>query len=337
MMGSYEGKGMVEGHPYISVIIPSYNYEKYIGDTICSVLKQTYKNFQLIIVDDGSNDNSLDVIYSFSIGDPRIKVLQHNDKKNHGLSATLQLGINAADGEYIAILEADDLWTPDCLEIRVKAIKKENSGVIFNNIEHLIMDGAHAEWFYAYVPRVMAEHKKRGIIEGNTKYIKFKMGEELLIENKIPTFSCSMIKRSYLKNCSFDTPIQQWLDRWLWCQLAQMTTFMFIPAKLSYWRIHKDSFNNNNQIYNKTSMQVIISYIRNNFKFYSELRNYLKNKDIIKKTCFKYKFLLYMPVLFIILLRVLLCIKYNGFSKTILVILKKISPVDIHRGNLHIN
>ena len=314
---------MVENNPYISVIIPSYNYEEYIEYTICSVLKQTYKNFQLIIVDDGSNDNSLDIIYRFANIDSRIKVLQHNDKKNHGLPATLLLGINAADGEYIAILEADDLWSPDCLEIRVNTITKGNSGVIFNNIEPLIMNGANTEWFYAYVPRVMAEHKKQ-IKED--KYTNFEMSESFFIENKIPTFSCSMIKKKYLQKCSFDTPIQQWLDRWLWCQLAQMTTFMYIPDKLSFWRLHKDSYNN--QTNYKSSLRVLVSYLKKYFTFHTKLRSCLKNRNIVKKMHLKSTLLLHTPLLFIFLLKFLLCIKYNGFSKTILVMIKKVSPVD---------
>ena len=320
---------MVESNPYISVIIPNYNYEKYIKQTISSVITQTYKNFQLIIIDDGSNDNSLNIIYDYAKKDSRIKVLQHHDKKNHGLSATLQLGINAADGEYIAILEADDLWTQNCLELRVETIIKGDSGIVFNDIKPLIMDGANVEWFYAYVPRIMEEHKKR--MQEDDKYIEFEMREEFFIENKIPTFSCSMIKKDYLKKCCFDTPIQQWLDRWLWCQLAQMTTFMFIPNKLTNWRLHNDSYNNNNQTNSNSVLRVFISYIKNNLKFYSKLRYCLKNKNFTqKKISFKYRFLLYSPVILIIL-RFLLCMRYNGFSKTILAIFKKISPINLHR------
>lgn len=323
-------RDMVESNPYISVIIPNYNYEKYIEQTVSSVIAQTYKNFQLIIIDDGSNDNSLNVIYNLANKDSRIKVLQHEDKKNHGLSATLQLGINAADGEYIAILEADDLWTKNCLELRVETIIKGNSGVVFNNINPLIMDGANAEWFYAYVPRIMEEHNKR--ITGDNNYIEFEMREEFLIENKIPTFSCSMIKKIYLKKCCFNTPIQQWLDRWLWCQLAQMTTFMFIPNKLTNWRLHNDSYNNNSQSNSNSSLQVLVSYIKNNLKFYSELRQCLKNKNFTQNTNLKYKFLLYTPVMLVMLLRFLLCMRYKGFYKTILLILKKISPINLHKG-----
>ena len=69
-----------KSNPYISVIIPSYNYGKFIEQTINSVLNQTYKNYQLIIVDDGSTDNSLDILYKFSKKISGLKVLQHMDK-----------------------------------------------------------------------------------------------------------------------------------------------------------------------------------------------------------------------------------------------------------------
>lgn len=103
--------------PSISVIIPSYNYESYMYEAIKSVLLQSLKDFELIIVDDGSTDDSMAVARSFAGQDQRITVLQHPDGKNHGLAATLQLGVAESKGEYIAFLEADDIWLSTCLEI----------------------------------------------------------------------------------------------------------------------------------------------------------------------------------------------------------------------------
>ena len=91
---------------YFSVVIPLYNKEAYVSKTLNSVLNQTYQNFEVILVNDCSNDNSLDVIQG--IHDQRIKIIEHSENK--GLSASRNTGINAATHPYIAFLDADDYW-----------------------------------------------------------------------------------------------------------------------------------------------------------------------------------------------------------------------------------
>lgn len=99
----------------VSVIIPSYNHHKFIDKAIQSVLNQTYSNFELIIVDDASKDNSIEIIEKYN--DPRIK--KYYLKENIGAVSSLNLLIDMADGEYIALLNSDDLWLPTKLEKQV--------------------------------------------------------------------------------------------------------------------------------------------------------------------------------------------------------------------------
>ena len=87
----------------ISIILPIYNAEKYLHETIQSVLNQTYTNFELIAVNDGSTDGSMDVLQR--IADDRLRII---DKKNTGVSDTRNMAIKAARGEYICFLDADD-------------------------------------------------------------------------------------------------------------------------------------------------------------------------------------------------------------------------------------
>lgn len=95
---------------YFSVIIPLYNKEKSVSSTVESVLNQSYTHFELIIVNDGSTDNSLEVVQQFN--DPRIRII---DKRNGGVSSARNVGIKAAKYEYIIPLDADDLWLPFAL------------------------------------------------------------------------------------------------------------------------------------------------------------------------------------------------------------------------------
>lgn len=104
----------------ISIIMPVYNAEKYLTDTINSVLNQTYKDFELIAVNDGSTDQSLNILSRFN--DERIIVI---DKENTGVSDTRNVGINVANGEYVCFLDADDSYSPEYLE-RLFATSVEN-------------------------------------------------------------------------------------------------------------------------------------------------------------------------------------------------------------------
>jgi len=101
--------------PFISVLINNYNYEKYILESVNSVLQQTYQNFEIIIVDDGSTDNSVQVIDS--INDSRVIKLI---KKNGGQASAFNEGFKASKGEIIAFLDSDDSWKPHKLETIVK-------------------------------------------------------------------------------------------------------------------------------------------------------------------------------------------------------------------------
>jgi len=100
--------------PLVSVIIPNYNYASYVGKAIDSVLGQTYSNTEIIVVDDGSSDGSLDVLRQF--GD-RIKVIE---QKNQGVSMARNNGVAASTGEYVAFLDADDIWLPEKLEKQMR-------------------------------------------------------------------------------------------------------------------------------------------------------------------------------------------------------------------------
>ena len=112
---------------YFSVVIPLYNKEAYVSKTLNSVLNQTYQNFEVILVNDCSNDNSLDVIQG--IHDQRIKIIEHSENK--GLSASRNTGINAATHPYIAFLDADDYWDSTYLETIQDLVKEYPDESVF--------------------------------------------------------------------------------------------------------------------------------------------------------------------------------------------------------------
>lgn len=112
----------------VSIIIPVYKAEKYIVYTLQSALDQTYKNIEILIIDDGSPDRSIEICQQFT--DPRIRIIR---QKNRGLPGARNTGIRHAKGEYLTLLDADDLWLPEKLEKHVKHLDNSPSvGVSFS-------------------------------------------------------------------------------------------------------------------------------------------------------------------------------------------------------------
>lgn len=110
----------------VSIIMPAYNSERYIKETIESVLKQTYKNFELIIVDDNSSDNTYEVIDKFSKIDNRIKKFKLSN--NFGAAKARNLALKNSKGRFIAYLDADDIWYDEKIEKQVKFMLDNNYG-----------------------------------------------------------------------------------------------------------------------------------------------------------------------------------------------------------------
>ena len=118
----------------VSIITPLYNGEKYIGSTIESVISQTYPNWEMWIVNDGSKDNSEAIVKSFADKEPRIKYLSQS---NAGSAAARNNGIRNCNGQYIALLDADDLWAPDFLQSQISFMKEKGAIVVHSSYKRI--------------------------------------------------------------------------------------------------------------------------------------------------------------------------------------------------------
>jgi teichuronic acid biosynthesis glycosyltransferase TuaG len=125
--------------PLISVITPCYNSARYIAKTIESVLAQTYQNWEMIIVDDCSTDNSYQTAIAFAEKDKRIRV--YRQEQNSGAALARNKAILESRGKYVAFLDSDDLWLPEKLEKQLRFMQKNNSDFSFTEYEHMIDNG----------------------------------------------------------------------------------------------------------------------------------------------------------------------------------------------------
>lgn len=116
----------------VSIIIPVYNAEKYIRETVDCVKAQTYSNWELLLVEDGSTDESLRILEEMEKGDARIHVLK---QKNSGAARARNHGLSKAEGRFVAYLDADDLWSPDKLEKQLAFMAEKDAAFSFTGYE----------------------------------------------------------------------------------------------------------------------------------------------------------------------------------------------------------
>jgi glycosyltransferase involved in cell wall biosynthesis len=216
--------------PVVSVVIPMYNVEKYIEQSINSVLNQTYHHFELILVDDGCVDNTLNIVDKFN--DPRISIIRQT---NRGLSGARNTGIESARGIYIALLDADDYWATDKLA---------------KHIQHL---SANPKVGISYCPSLFIDEE--GVLLGVGQFPKLKniTQQHIFCRNPIGNGSAPVIRRSVLSEIGyfgtekdkyrkmyFDESLRQSEDIELWTRIALNTKWQFegINEPLTYYRVN---------------------------------------------------------------------------------------------------
>lgn len=133
----------------VSIITPAWNSEKYIYETIKSVQLQTYKHWEMLIVDDNSTDNTINIVEKISKFDPRIKLLKQTENKGPGAARTLAM--LSSIGRYIAYLDADDLWYPQKLEKQIKFMQENNYSFSCTSYE-VIHDSGRSLNKYIHMP-----------------------------------------------------------------------------------------------------------------------------------------------------------------------------------------
>jgi len=230
--------------PLVSIITPTYNHEAYIGACIESVLAQSYVNWEQIIVDDCSTDNTMDIVSSYN--DPRIKLLRND---SHGgptrLHASYNSALEMAKGELIAVLEGDDFWPKQKLEIQVKAHKNKfvlSWGLCVKLINNKFVSPSRKSY-----PRTQKEYPNIN---------------ELLLGNMIPSVTV-IIHKSYLSTIGgFRQPKGAlFADYLTWLLLRKKGPFIFIPEILGVYRIHKQQISKTNKLAMVESSIKCIDYV----------------------------------------------------------------------------
>ncbi len=219
----------------ISVIIPVYNGEKTISDTIQSVINQSYTNLEIIVIDDGSVDSTLEVVKS--IDDSRIQVFSC---QNSGACAARNRGLSKASGKYIAFLDADDLWTFDKLEFQWKALQENpQASVAYSWTDYINSEGQ------------VIRSGRHITVNGDVYY-------KLAVCNFLENGSNPLISHNALKKtCGFNESFTAAQDWDMWLRLAAEYEFVCVERVQILYRVSTNSISSNLERQEIASLKVI--------------------------------------------------------------------------------
>lgn len=240
---------MSDEKPDVSVIIPTYNRANLVGRSIQSVLSQTYRDFEVIIVDDASKDNTEDIIKSFF--DKRIRYIRH--KENKGGSAARNTGIRLAKGEFLAFLDSDDEWLPEKLEKQIEVFQKTSSdvGVVYTGYYWI---GNNTK---TYTPPDRITQK-----DGNIQ-------AALLKENFVTTSAALVKKECFEKLGLFDERFPALQDWELFIRFSKYYCFKCIDEPLAILYYQSASISGNQNVRTE-AMKLIIEKHLKDFKKFNE-------------------------------------------------------------------
>ncbi|UTA47363.1 glycosyltransferase [Simiduia sp. 21SJ11W-1] len=204
----------IKQEPLVSVVIATYNMGQYLPQAVESILSQTWKNLEIIVVDDGSEDDTPKVMKQFS-GNEKVHYIGN---KNQGQPKAKNCGVRNAKGDFIAFCDADDLWEPYKLAKQMPLFNNLRTGVVYSEVSHIDEHNSRYE-----KPPAYARH--RG-----------KVTEQLLYKNFVP-FGTAVIRRQcVLQNGMFDEEFRMGIDWDLWLRYSLDWEFDYVPDKTYVYR-----------------------------------------------------------------------------------------------------
>jgi teichuronic acid biosynthesis glycosyltransferase TuaG len=254
----------------VSIIMPAYNAEKYIAESIKSVIDQTFKNWELIIIDDGSTDNTKVVVAQYAQNDNRIKYFW---QKNGRQGKARNLGLANAKGELIAFLDADDKWEKEKLTIQFELIRNKGVDLVFSNC--YLFDGQYV---------FESTNVSKGLYGGNDAVKAFILNNQI----GILTVLCKKSVIERVKGFPEQLDIQNAEDYHLWLRLLLAgCTFYTDDRVLAGYRQHADAMTNDDKTATLPSVSALLDVAEHHLEWKSLIRASVIDK--LKKYLYHYK------------------------------------------------
>lgn len=208
--------------PLVTVIMPVYNAERYMEQSIESIIAQTYQKWELLIVDDGSTDSSVQIMQEYCSRDRRIQMILSTG--NEGVASARNKGIQAAKGEYIAFLDSDDLWKAEKLEIQIHYMQEHNCGFVYSAYDVIDEKNVYQKTITPYWDKV--SYKK-------------------LLNTNIIACCTAVIKSEYIKDNLMPQLKHEDYATWLNILKNHQLIAECVPGILASYRLVKGSVSSN--------------------------------------------------------------------------------------------
>lgn len=203
--------------PLVTVIIPAFNAERYLLETLATAQGQTFNDLEILVVDDGSRDATPDLVRKSMAQDPRIRLIE---QPNTGAASARNRGLLEARGRYIAFLDADDLWEPDKLQMQIEVFQQEAVGLVHTGVLDIDPTGMPCPGQDPWTPLA---------------------GEAFatLLRQNVICCSSVMVEASLVRPPASGFAVGQLCEDWLlWGQLAATCRFGYVDRQLVRYRIH---------------------------------------------------------------------------------------------------
>ncbi|MHB9153667.1 MAG: glycosyltransferase family 2 protein [Spirochaetales bacterium] len=260
---------MRDSPPLVSVIVPAYNHDQYILETLESIKNQTYPKIELIIINDGSTDKTGLLIEDFRAANPEMVIFYYS-KSNEGVSKTLNFGLRIAKGEYVACIASDDKWHKNKISKQVEFLENNrNIGMVFCDM-HFIIERTISNMLWSTYKKWV----KRYFLNGIQNICLY---EKLLVDRFIPAPTVMARRECYEKVGFFDEALQiEDMDMWL--RISREYPIGYIDESLAYYRLHDSCLSNN-------TGYIMKGYIATIKKHFSEFPLAASNKKKILIAC----------------------------------------------------
>ena len=239
--------------PAVSVIVPVYNSARFLAEAVESVFRQTFTDWELILVDDGSTDDSPAVAAAYADKDAeRVRLLYHPGRRNHGVSATRNRGIAAAAGEYLAFLDADDVWLPHRLACQVPILAEHPEVGLVYGLSACVGEDGRPLTLRTGPFGYLGEY---GV---GVPGLPFNAYPGFLVGNLFAPVSTVLARRRIVSACGgFSLGLRfQIEDQVMWTRLARNTLFYFVNQVVALYRVHPTSWSSRQTTLSRLDMQL---------------------------------------------------------------------------------
>ncbi|MFX1521793.1 MAG: glycosyltransferase, partial [Promethearchaeota archaeon] len=257
----------------VSVVMLSYNQDMFLPESIESVLNQTFTDFELLIIDDCSQDSSKEIIDKYMRRDKRIRAFFH--EKNMGIAKTVNQGFLEAKGKFVALIASDDIWVETKLEKQLSILSDDDSLVVWSEGNIVDKEGTVVAKSFTEM-HFSQNRKKSGYLFEELLHGNFILGSSLIL------------RRDYLKKIRFSEELEYYSDFKFFIDLSRAYSFYYIPEPLVKYRIHGRNTIFTDKLGWERDKVIFVTYLLREFD--ADI-NYKIKADLLRMVGYAYSYL----------------------------------------------